>query len=426
LGNIMEGEPAAAATGWRALTGNPLRFLGSAAPWRSAAYLLTSCLVASVWWSAALALLVVPALGLLVLLSGIPLSAVERWRLRLVDPAPAPSMHSRLVRPGVWGWVNARFRETATWRELGYALLFAIGLAWVDFAVGALVACVAYLIVFPAFVHFIPQYRDDELIRWLGVDELPAALAVTAAGVLVAPVVLYLVTVYAAVRVVITRAMLVRRPGEALDAEVVELTRSRARIMEAFDAQRRRIERDLHDGAQQRLTGLIMTLGLARLELADGASAARELVDKAYGDAKDALTELRNLVHGIHPQVLTDRGLAPAVAELAERCPVPIELDIDLASRPPEPVEAAAWFIIGEAVTNIARHSRARRGEVRIRRAGHLLVLQVCDDGIGGADPERGTGLVGLADRVSVLDGRITLSSPAGGPTVLRVELPCE
>lgn len=418
--------PVAARTAWQALAGNPLRFLGSSWPLRSVGYLLTGWVVGSVWLVCTLALIAVPAAGLVALLAGVPLGAAERWRLRMVDLAPAPSRHRPLARPGLWGWITARFRETATWRELGYGLLFALGLAWLDLALGLLVFAALYLIFFPAILYLVPQFQADEAIRALGIGTLPEAFAVTAVGVLLTPFVPYLLTAYAAGRAALTRAMLVGRRDEELDAEVIELSRSRARIMEAFDAQRRRIERDLHDGAQQRLTGMIMTLGLARLEVAGGAPpAARGLIDKAYEEAKEALAELRDLVHGIHPQVLTDRGLAPAVTDLAERCPVPVDVDIELPDRPPEPAEAAAWFIIGEALTNVAKHSDARRASVLARQAADVLVLEIRDDGVGGADPGRGTGLVGLADRASVLDGRITLTSPAGGPTLLRVELPC-
>ena len=411
---------------WQALTGGPLRFLGSSWPWRSAAYLLTGWLVACLWLVAVLALLVVPAAGPLVLLTGIPLAAVERWRLRLVDPAPAPSPHRPAIRSGWWGWLTVRFREPLTWRELGYAVVFAFGLAWLDLVLGMLVVCALYLVCFPALLVLVPGLQAEELYRWLGVDRLPGAFAVSGAGVLVAAIVAYLITGYVASRVALTRSRLVPRPSDPLDAKVVELTRSRARIVAAFDAQRRRIERDLHDGAQQRLTGLIMTLGLARVELADAPTGARDTVDKAYGEAKAALAELRDLVRGIHPQVLTDRGLAPALTALAQRCPVPVDLDVELPRRPPEPVEAAVWFIVGEALTNVARHSQARQAHVSVLLRQSTLVLEIRDDGIGGADPAAGTGLVGLADRVSVLAGRIAIASPAGGPTRLLVELPCD
>jgi signal transduction histidine kinase len=413
----------AADTSWRALAGHPVRFLTSSWPWRSTAYLLTAWVVATLWLTGVLVLMFVPALGLAVLLAGIPLATVERWRLRLVDSVAAPSMHPRLVRPGLWGWLGARFRETATWRELGYAVLFSLGLAWLDTVVGLLVGCVLFMIVFPALVYLLPAYQPDAILGIVAA-RLPGAFLATAIGVLILPIVAYVITAYAVGRAVLTRTLLLGR-GDAAGAQVVELTRSRARIMEAMDDQRRRIERDLHDGAQQRLTGLIMTLGMARLEMADVPPAGRDLVETAYQQARTALAELRDFVHGIHPQVLADRGLAPAVAEIAERCPVAVEVNVDLPNRPPEPVEAAAWFIISEALTNIARHSRARRARVLARQRGRVLVLEIRDDGAGGADPDRGSGLVGLADRVSVLDGQIRLTSPAGGPTVLHVELPC-
>jgi signal transduction histidine kinase len=413
-----------AASAWRALTGGPRRLLASAWPWRSTAYLLTGWAVAALTLTAMITLIVIPAVGLAALLAGIPLAAVERWRLRLVDPAPAPSPHTRLHRPGLWGWLSTRLQEPATWKELGYALLFCIGLAWLDAAVGLILFAVLFLIAFPALVSIFPDYQPDRIFGLVAAD-LPEAFIATALGLAILPIVLYLITAYAAGRATLTRTMLTRRDTGAADAEMVELSRSRARIMDSMDAQRRRIERDLHDGAQQRLTGLIMTLGLARLQRTADPEAADQLVDKAYDDAKTALSELRDLVHGIHPQILTDRGLEPAVAELADRCPIPVEIDIDLPQRPPEPVEAAAWFIIGEALTNITRHSQATRAWVNAGCRDRLVVIEVGDDGIGAADPARGSGLAGLSDRVAVLDGQITLTSPTGGPTVVRVELPC-
>jgi signal transduction histidine kinase len=413
-----------AASAWQALTGGPRRLLASAWPWRSTAYLLTGWAVAALTLTAMITLIVIPAVGLAALLAGIPLAVVERWRLRLVDPTPAPSPHARLHRPGLWGWLSTRLRETATWKELGYALLFCIGLAWLDAAVGLIFFAVLFLIAFPALVSIFPNYQPDRIFGLVAAD-LPEAFIATALGLAILPIVLYLITAYAAGRAALTRTMLTRRDTGAADAEMVELFPSRARIMDSMDAQRRRIERDLHDGAQQRLTGLLMTLGLARLQRAADPAAADQLVDKAYDDAKTALSELRDLVHGIHPQILTDRGLEPAVTELADRCPIPVEVAIDLPQRPPEPVEAAAWFIIGEALTNITRHSQATRAWVNAGCRDRLVVIEVGDDGIGAADPARGSGLAGPGDRVAVLDGQITLTSPTGGPTVLRVELPC-
>jgi signal transduction histidine kinase len=396
-----------ATSAWEALTKNPRRFLLSAWPWRAFAYLFTSAIVAYLWWAATIVLLFVPAAGLLVLLSGVGLSAIERRRLRLIDTRPAPSQHSRLVKPGLWTWLTVRLREPATWRELGFCLLFGTLLAWADFAVSALLFCVAYLVAFPVLLELWPQYQPD----WT------QPLAVSLIGLLALPVVLYLITAYAGLRAALTRNLL----GGGTEPE---LTRSRARLVEAFDAQRRRIERDLHDGAQQRLTGLIMTLGLAKYELREDAP-ARPLVDKAYDEARATLADIRDLVRGIYPPVLTDRGLAPALAELAERCPVPVSLEVDLPDRPPEATEAALWFVVGEALANVAKHSAAIQAWVRVRTEKDLLVLEIQDNGRGGADPANGSGLTGLADRVAVLDGRFVLTSPPQGPTVVRVELPC-
>jgi signal transduction histidine kinase len=161
--------------------------------------------------------------------------------------------------------------------------------------------------------------------------------------------------------------------------------------VDAFEADRRRIERDLHDGAQQRLTRLIMTLGLARMELAGGPPAALELTAKAQEEARQTLEELRDLVRGIHPSVLTDRGLPAAVATAAGRCPVPVDLDLDLPGRLPEAVESTVYFVVCEALANVAKHSKANRATVVARRVRGSLALEVHDDGVGGADAARGS-----------------------------------
>ncbi|GAA3310785.1 hypothetical protein GCM10020295_78770 [Streptomyces cinereospinus] len=217
--------------------------------------------------------------------------------------------------------------------------------------------------------------------------------------------------------------LIVSREGE-LDAEVVELARSRARLVDAFEGERRRIERDLHDGAQQRLVALTIALGLARLDAPPGPLA--DQLTKAHEEAGKALAELRELIHGIHPKVLTDYGLEAAVADAADRCAIPVDVDLELPARPAPAVESAAYFVVCEALANVAKHSRAGRARVSGGHRDGRLFLEVRDDGRGGADPSAGSGLTGLADRVSVLDGRLALTSPPGGPTLLRVEFPCE
>ncbi len=217
----------------------------------------------------------------------------------------------------------------------------------------------------------------------------------------------------------------------------------RSKAVEAAIVERRRIERDLHDGAQQRLVSLAMALGMARQKLERGpgegatdpeVERATELVGEAHEEAKRALVEIRDLIRGIHPAVLTDRGLDAAVSALAHRSPVPTSVDVELAERPPEATEITAYFTIAEALANVAKHSGASEARVSVRRerglqegnselARDLLVAEVEDDGGGGADPA-GTGLKGLADRAVVLDGRLTVESSAGGPTRVRAELP--
>jgi signal transduction histidine kinase len=214
--------------------------------------------------------------------------------------------------------------------------------------------------------------------------------------------------------------------ASALVARVDELSDSRARAVDAAAAERRRIERDLHDGAQQRLVALALDLGMARERFDSDPAAARALVDRAHGEAKRALAELRDLARGIHPAVLTDRGLDAALSAVAARSPVPVTVEVDLPSRPPGVVEATAYFVVTEALTNVARHARARAATVSVRaqRAQEgRVVVEVTDDGIGGADARRGSGLHGLADRVAALDGTLAVTSPPGGPTTVRAVL---
>ena len=210
-----------------------------------------------------------------------------------------------------------------------------------------------------------------------------------------------------------------------LRARVDELTASRARLLETGVAERRRLERDLHDGAQQRLVALSLDLRLAQGRLHTDPDRAAELLAHAQEELRLALAELRELARGIHPAVLADRGLDAALQALAARSPVPVTLEPVATGRLPEPVEAAAYFVVAEALANAARHAHATRVTVRIGQEEGRAVVEVADDGIGGADPARGTGLHGLADRLSALDGRLAVDSPLGQGTRLRAEIPC-
>jgi signal transduction histidine kinase len=209
-----------------------------------------------------------------------------------------------------------------------------------------------------------------------------------------------------------------------LRATVSELRASRARIVESADAARRKIERDLHDGAQQRLVALALELRMARGRVDQDGEAAKELLDGALRNLEEATRELRELARGIHPAVLSDRGLGSAVEALAQRMPLPIEITSVPDQRLPEPVEAAAYFVVAEAITNVARYAQATHAAVDVRCDDGTLVVEVTDDGIGGADPSWGSGLRGLSDRIAALDGRLEVSSPAGAGTTVRASIP--
>ncbi|MEU0056855.1 sensor domain-containing protein [Streptomyces sp. NPDC006334] len=363
-------------------------------------------------------------------LSGIPLGAVERLRLRWFCGEPRRGGVRGGSGPAGGGpltWVRRRLTEPATWRELGYAVVHS-ALSIAEFVL------VLVSVIIPAALLTAPLLRpftrDGRLrVAVFQADSTPQALVLVLCGGVCLVLSYAVLTRYAALRARLSVAVLARhaRPDDGTDQEryIGRLVRSRARILDAYDAERRRIERDLHDGAQQRLTGLIMTLGLARLAVADSTPETRELVERAHEQARITLTELRDLVHGIFPAILTDRGLPAALTALAEEFPVPVTTDLRLAERPDEAVEAATYFVACEALANIAKHSGATEAGLSLRRTGSRLVLEVYDNGSGGADAEAGTGLLGLADRVAALEGTVHLSSPVGGPTLLHVEIPC-
>ncbi|MET9405504.1 sensor domain-containing protein [Streptomyces sp. NPDC002935] len=389
-----------------------------------------------------------PLLGLLAL-TGIPVGVVERRRLRWVD-APAATGpaegtdHSRSPadphrtpdEPGLAAWAGVRFAEQATWRELAYAVLLAFVLWPLDLVVLAVALGIPGAMA-GAPVQLALSGGDTRIAKLWLVDTYGTAFLCAACGLLLLLVLLWPLALYARGRAALARLLIAPREAEQRLAEVTE---SRARLVAAFEAERRRIERDLHDGAQQRLVALSMTLGLARLD------APPELAGRlaaAHREADQVLGELRELIHGIHPQVLADYGLADAIADAADRSAVPVEVDVALP-RFTESVESAAYFAVREALANVGRHSGADRawisagcgeGDRRGRGGGRgrRLWIEVRDDGRGGAAPSGtrrvtghgGSGLTGLADRLAVLDGTLTVDSPPGGPTVLRMEIPC-
>jgi len=405
---------------WQAVSERPLGFLASSWPWRSVAYLASgvalgaataAALIGLVVAGALLALVVIGLVAFLAIaLTGVAVGRFERWRLRLVDRDAVPGPHRRPERRGFFAWLRTRLREPATWRELGYTVVSLGALWWIDAAMLFLVLGIPVGLISAAFTEIEDVGTLGSTLFLLG-------------GLALLPFAAYPVTVWAGARAALARAILAPRDAE-LGAQLVEVTRSRARLVDAFDVERRRIERDLHDGAQQRLVALTMALGLARMEVPADSPAAKFL-GVAQDQAEQAHAELRELIRGVHPQVLTDRGLPDAVSELADRAPIPVQVDIALPRRLPEGIEITAHLIVAEALANVAKHSGASRASVYGRLVIDVLMLEIRDNGRGGADPARGTGLSGLADRAAAYGGRLLLSSPPHGPTLIRVELPC-
>ncbi|WP_380278602.1 sensor histidine kinase [Kitasatospora purpeofusca] len=405
-------------------------FLRSAAPWRAAGYLLATgltglllCagLLVSVAAGGALAVLLVGLpLPVALALVGLPVAAWERRLARFLDGGRVPDPHRVPDRPGLAAWLRLRYRERATWRELGFTVLAGFVLWPVDLAVAGCALAVPGCLLAAVPLLLLDGEQVNVLKLWQ-VHSLGTAALCGLAGLVLLPLLCYPLALVAAARAGLVRLLL--GPGRQ-ERRIGELVSSRARLVDAFEAERRRIERDLHDGAQQRLVALRMTLGLARLDAPPHGPLAARLAE-AHREAGEVLAGLRELINGIHPQVLTDRGLPEACADAADRSPVPATTRFALPGRLPAPVESAGYFAVTEALANIAKHSGARTASVHGRYADGRLTIEVTDDGRGGADPGRGTGLTGLADRVAVVDGTLTVSSPPGGPTLVRVEIPC-
>lgn len=348
--------------------------------------------------------------------------AVERWRLWafLGRDVPTPATPTAA---SWFGELKASAKERSTWRQIGHALL-QLPVACLSFTLVSVAWVVPLgLIALPAFIRSLPSEKMDFWVATVRPGWVPYALA--ALGVLLLPAAALAIRYGARLRAQMSVALLGPASTDALQARVTTLETTRSRVVDATESERRRLERDLHDGAQQRLIALAMDLGMAREKFASDPDAARMLIDEAHGEAKLAIVELRDLARGIHPAVLTDRGLGAALASVAGRSPVPVDLRVNLPERPPATIEGIAYFIISEALANVAKHANATSAKVSVARTGARLVLEVTDDGDGGADPTKGTGLTGLADRVAAIDGWMHVTSPSGGPTTLTVELPC-
>ncbi|CAL9295874.1 sensor histidine kinase [Streptomyces sp. SudanB66_2053] len=369
----------------------PARFAYDSHTWKEMAHLLTNLPVSIVGFVYAVTALSVGA-GLTVTVIGLPLLALgltgarvlgrlERARARAMlgvrvdEPSPLPWRRSGGFWPGLWQAV----KDPVGWRTFLFML---IRLPW-----GILTFTVTLTGLF---------------VLW--------------------PVLAFVVRAMADVDRAMVRGLL--SPSDELEQRIAELESDRGVVVDTAAADLRRIERDLHDGAQARLVNLAMGLGLAKEKLLEDPDAAASMVEEAHGEVKLALQELRDLARGIHPAVLTDRGLDAALSSVSARCTVPVTVTVDLAERPAPAIEGIAYFTVSELLQNVSKHSRAHTASVEVWRSDNRLFLQVRDDGVGGASLDGGTGMRGLAERLGAVDGLFVVDSPEGGPTTVTAELP--
>ncbi|MFD8149085.1 sensor histidine kinase [Streptomyces sp. NPDC059708] len=370
----------------------PVRPAFDAVTWKEIAYLLTNFPVALIGFVYTIVMLAtagglaVTVVGLPVLVGGLYLSrqlgVLERARargllgVRVDEPSPLPGPRRS---GGFFPWLWSGIKDPVAWRTVLFEL---VRLPW-----GALTFIIALVGLF---------------LLW--------------------PVLPYLVRLMANVDRAMVRGLL--SPSDELERRIAELESGRGVVVDTAAADLRRIERDLHDGAQARLVALAMGLGLAKEKLLEDPEGAAAMVDEAHGEVKLALQELRDLARGIHPAVLTDRGLDAALSSVAARCLVPVRVSVRLEERPAEAIEGIAYFVVSELLQNVSKHAAARGAGVEVWREGARLLIRVADDGRGGARMSGGSGLAGLAERVRAVDGGFVVESAPGAGTVVVAELP--
>lgn len=412
--------PRRARTVTQALVRAPWAALGSWWPWRALGYLMISALIGP------LLLLVLPLTLLLLPIWAIAIGGLERRRQRLLGFERIPSGHVRIAPDNRHNWLNIRLTEPATWREVLVLILDllmgSLALALLFFEAMALIVVIG--------VPVVALFRGDVDIRLfgdarvlLGPENWWLPLPLAAVVLVVAG---YLNLALATAQSLAISWLLAPRRAE-IEERVERLTRSRAAIVTAHEDERRRIERDLHDGVQQELVVLATRLGALELDLAPlgpEADGARRSLSAAQDQAERASAALRESVRGIHPAVLADRGLGAALEELAGRSPIRVELRCDALGRAGRTAEAAAYFVVREALTNAVKHTDATRVDVRAGTDRDVLQVVVRDDGRGGADPATGSGLSGLVARAASLDGSLRIDSPPGGPTTITLTAP--
>ncbi|MEF9915571.1 sensor domain-containing protein [Streptomyces sp. P5-A9] len=378
--------------------------------------------LAALVWLAVTAVTCLAGVGLLIAPSALhALHAVAererrrlaRWGPDLVGPGPAPTR------------LRAALTDPTTRRELRWL----VSHATLGLLLGALGIYLPLSAVrdttFPLWWKLGPPDATSTSLGVGTAHSWPAALSVALLGLGWCAIILGLSPTMADLQARAGRRLLSAGPDADISLRIAELTATRAAALDAHAVELRRIERSLHDGTQNRLVAVTVLIGASRRMVARDPSGADELLERAQSAAEQALAELRTVVRGIIPPVLADRGLAGALTGLAVSCPVPCRIDVEVPQRCAASVEATAYFVVAEALTNIAKHSHARTAAVTVRSGSGRLLLDITDDGRGGVDENGGSGILGISNRIAAHDGTLDISSPAGGPTTLKVELPC-
>ncbi|WP_328758022.1 sensor histidine kinase [Streptomyces sp. NBC_00271] len=417
----------------------PLRAPIEARSWREFGYVMSSLPLGILMFTFAVTMFSL-GMGLLITFLGIPVlaaalagvlgfGALERARARgllgIEVAAPEPL---RVRKHGALAWMGAILKNGSAWRHLLYSV---VQFPWSVFSFVVALTFWAYgwaMLTYPLWFWLFPVYGGQGGLQLYGDGahliylDNPFEITVTALlGLLITMATPWIVRALTTVDRVMVAGLL---GPSRLASRVVELESDRGVVIDTAAADLRRIERDLHDGAQARLVNLAMGLGLAKEKLTEDPQAAARMVDEAHGEVKTALQELRDLARGIHPAVLTDRGLDAALSSVASRCTVPVQVDVDLPARPAPAIEGIAYFTVSELLQNVSKHARATRATVDVWRVENRLMLQVVDDGVGGADVSGGSGLAGLAERLDAVDGVLVVDSPVGGPSRITAELP--
>ncbi|WP_396449329.1 sensor histidine kinase [Actinomadura sp.] len=418
----------------------PLEMVRSSVTWRSALYLAAS-MAFGLGWFIVLAVGLSLSVALLIIWVGLPLLALlmiawrfgamlERLLVRAAFGVGVPSPYRPLPGGGnPLAKLKTMAVDAATWKDLVYLMvLFPVSVA--EFVVSTVVWGATAMTLFLPLIVAVnggAEINFAFVSYWAG-NPLEA-VPVMALGAVFLAVAMYTTRAMAIGHAFLAALLLGPSPAQAENVELRRRTEhlraSRARGVDAAEFERRRIERDLHDGAQQRLLAVAMDIGRARAKLDEDPEGARALIEQAHAGTKEAISELRDLARGIYPAILTDRGLDPALSGLAARAPVPVEVTVDLPERPPAAVESIAYFIVAESLANVAKYARATQVSVRVAREDGWVVVEVIDNGVGGAVARPEGGLAGLADRAATIDGMLIVDSPPGGPTIIRADLPC-